>query len=214
MSTVQGSPAARWLMRRALHLDLDPVIKAKLFQVSAASIDRMLANARVHIDGQRKRRKGSHRPRNRHFRRNRLQCDPQRSEVVLKPACQDQRKMGWVLRACACLHESDFQREGRGQQRCTSREHQQSGRCPGFRCVPLSTQPQCSHSPFRLSLSGRGHQASPGDSSMPCANAPGRRCGKPPFRNNSEGKTDGYPHHNPARIHFIHRPGACSLLRR
>jgi hypothetical protein len=45
-------------MERHGHLDLDPVIKAKLFQVSAASIDRMLANARLHIDGQRKRRKG------------------------------------------------------------------------------------------------------------------------------------------------------------
>jgi len=37
---------------------LDPVIKAKLLQVSAATIDRMLANARAHIDGQRKRRTG------------------------------------------------------------------------------------------------------------------------------------------------------------
>jgi hypothetical protein len=45
-------------MERHGHLDLDPVIKGKLFQVSAATIDRMLANARVHIDGQRKRRKG------------------------------------------------------------------------------------------------------------------------------------------------------------
>ena len=45
-------------MERHGHLDLDPVIKAKPFQVSAASIDRMLANARLHIDGQRKRRKG------------------------------------------------------------------------------------------------------------------------------------------------------------
>jgi hypothetical protein len=46
-------------MERHGHLDLDPVIKAKLVQVSAASIDRMLANARSHIDGQRKRRKGA-----------------------------------------------------------------------------------------------------------------------------------------------------------
>src|SRR5471030_1884623 len=45
-------------MERHGHLDLDPVIKARLFQVSAATIDRMLANARYHIDGQRKRRKG------------------------------------------------------------------------------------------------------------------------------------------------------------
>jgi hypothetical protein len=45
-------------MERHGHLDLDPVIKAKLFQVSAATIDRMLANARLQIDGQRKRRKG------------------------------------------------------------------------------------------------------------------------------------------------------------
>lgn len=45
-------------MERHGHLDLDPVIKAKLLQVSAATIDRLLANARLHIDGQRKRRKG------------------------------------------------------------------------------------------------------------------------------------------------------------
>ncbi|MFJ1258410.1 transposase family protein [Cupriavidus sp. CuC1] len=45
-------------MERHGHLDLDPVIKAKLFQVSAATIDRMLAATRSHIDGQRKRRKG------------------------------------------------------------------------------------------------------------------------------------------------------------
>ena len=45
-------------MERHGHLDLDPVIKAKLLQVSAATIDRMLANARLQIDGQRKRRKG------------------------------------------------------------------------------------------------------------------------------------------------------------
>jgi hypothetical protein len=45
-------------MERHGHLDLDPVIKVKLFEVSAATIDRMLANARAQIDGQRKRRKG------------------------------------------------------------------------------------------------------------------------------------------------------------
>jgi hypothetical protein len=45
-------------MERHGHLDLDPVVKARLFQVSAATIDRMLASARVHIDGQRKRRQG------------------------------------------------------------------------------------------------------------------------------------------------------------
>ena len=45
-------------MERHGHLDLDPVIKAKVLQISAASIDRVLAAARLHIDGQRKRRKG------------------------------------------------------------------------------------------------------------------------------------------------------------
>jgi len=40
------------------HLDLDPLIKTKVLQVSAATIDRILAAARLHIDGQRKRRKG------------------------------------------------------------------------------------------------------------------------------------------------------------
>ncbi|MBC8741971.1 transposase family protein [Paraburkholderia sp. UCT31] len=45
-------------MERHGHLDLDPVIKAKLLDVSTATIDRMLANARLAIDGQRKRRKG------------------------------------------------------------------------------------------------------------------------------------------------------------
>ena len=45
-------------MERHGHLDLDPVIKSKLVQISAATIDRMLADARLHIDGQRKRRKG------------------------------------------------------------------------------------------------------------------------------------------------------------
>ena len=45
-------------MERHGHLDLDPVIRAKILQVSAATIDRVLAGARSHIDGQRKRRKG------------------------------------------------------------------------------------------------------------------------------------------------------------
>ena len=45
-------------MERHGHLDLDPVIKTKVLQVSAATIDRVLASARLHIDGQRKRRKG------------------------------------------------------------------------------------------------------------------------------------------------------------
>ena len=45
-------------MERHGHLDLDPVIKTKVLQVSAATIDRVLATARLHIDGQRKRRKG------------------------------------------------------------------------------------------------------------------------------------------------------------
>ena len=45
-------------MERHGHLDLDPVIKTKVLQVSAATIDRLLAVARAHIDGQRKRRKG------------------------------------------------------------------------------------------------------------------------------------------------------------
>jgi len=45
-------------MERHGHLDLDPVIKTKVLQVSAATIDRVLAAARWHIDGQRKRRKG------------------------------------------------------------------------------------------------------------------------------------------------------------
>ena len=45
-------------MERHGHLDLHPDIRAKLLQVSAATIDRILAEPRVHIDGQRKRRKG------------------------------------------------------------------------------------------------------------------------------------------------------------
>ncbi len=45
-------------MERHGHLDLDPVIKTKVLQVSAATIDRVLAAARLHIDEKRKRRKG------------------------------------------------------------------------------------------------------------------------------------------------------------
>lgn len=45
-------------MERHGHLDLDPVIKGKLLQVSAATIDRALVETRLHIDGQRKRRQG------------------------------------------------------------------------------------------------------------------------------------------------------------
>ena len=45
-------------MERHGHLALDPIIKEKILRVSAASIDRLLAAARLHIDGQRKRRKG------------------------------------------------------------------------------------------------------------------------------------------------------------
>lgn len=45
-------------MERHGHLDMDPIIRSKVLQVSAATIDRMLAAARLHIDGQRKRRKG------------------------------------------------------------------------------------------------------------------------------------------------------------
>lgn len=42
------------VMERHSHLDLDPVIKAKRFHVSAAPIDRMLVNA--HTYGWRKHR--------------------------------------------------------------------------------------------------------------------------------------------------------------
>ena len=45
-------------MERHGHLDMDPIIRNKVLQISAATIDRMLAAARLHIDGQRKRRKG------------------------------------------------------------------------------------------------------------------------------------------------------------
>jgi len=45
-------------MERHGHLGLDPVVRAKLLQVSAATIDRALGEARSRIDGQRKRRPG------------------------------------------------------------------------------------------------------------------------------------------------------------
>ncbi|WP_239142695.1 hypothetical protein [Variovorax sp. WS11] len=45
-------------MERHGHLDLDPVVKTKVLQVSAATIDRILADARSHIDGKRRRRTG------------------------------------------------------------------------------------------------------------------------------------------------------------
>jgi hypothetical protein len=45
-------------MERHGHLDLDPIIRTKVLQASAATIDRVLADARSHIDGQRKRRNG------------------------------------------------------------------------------------------------------------------------------------------------------------
>lgn len=45
-------------MERHGHLDLDPIVRAKVLAVSAATIDRMLAGTRLQIDGQRKRRKG------------------------------------------------------------------------------------------------------------------------------------------------------------
>ena len=38
-------------MERHGHLGLDPVIETKVLQVSAATIDRMLAATRAHIDG-------------------------------------------------------------------------------------------------------------------------------------------------------------------
>ena len=44
-------------MERHGHLDLNPVIRTKVLEVSAATIDRMLAAARLHIDGLGKRRK-------------------------------------------------------------------------------------------------------------------------------------------------------------
>ena len=45
-------------MERHGHIDLDPVVKTKVLQVSAATIDRVLADARSHIDGKRRRRTG------------------------------------------------------------------------------------------------------------------------------------------------------------
>jgi len=45
-------------MERHDHLELDPVVKTKVLQVSAATIDRVLADARSHIDGKRRRRTG------------------------------------------------------------------------------------------------------------------------------------------------------------
>jgi hypothetical protein len=45
-------------MERHGHLQLDSVVKAKLLQVSAATIDRALGDARSRVDGQRKRRTG------------------------------------------------------------------------------------------------------------------------------------------------------------
>jgi hypothetical protein len=45
-------------MERHGHIELDPIVKAKVLQVSAATIDRVLADARSHVDGQRKRRSG------------------------------------------------------------------------------------------------------------------------------------------------------------
>lgn len=45
-------------MERHGHLDLDPVVKTKVLQVSAATIDRALAGTRSHIDGKRRRRTG------------------------------------------------------------------------------------------------------------------------------------------------------------
>jgi hypothetical protein len=45
-------------MERHGHLDLDPIVKTKVLQVSAATIDRVLADARSHIDGKRRRRTG------------------------------------------------------------------------------------------------------------------------------------------------------------
>jgi hypothetical protein len=46
-------------MERHGHLALDPLVKARLLQVSAATIDRSLSAARASIDGQRKRRAGT-----------------------------------------------------------------------------------------------------------------------------------------------------------
>ena len=51
-------PILVYAMERHVHLQLDPVVKAKLLQVSAATIDRALGDARNRVDGQRKRRTG------------------------------------------------------------------------------------------------------------------------------------------------------------
>ena len=51
-------PALIGAMERHGHLDLDAVVKAKLLQVSAATIDRALGEARSRVDGKRKRRTG------------------------------------------------------------------------------------------------------------------------------------------------------------
>ena len=45
-------------MERHGHLELDPVVKARVLQISAATIDRSLSDARAHIDGKRRRRTG------------------------------------------------------------------------------------------------------------------------------------------------------------
>ena len=45
-------------MERHGHLDLDPMVKTKVLKVSAATIDRVLSDARLHIDGKRRRRSG------------------------------------------------------------------------------------------------------------------------------------------------------------
>ena len=45
-------------MERHDHLDLDPLLRTRLVQISAATIDRALGEACMHIDGQRKRRTG------------------------------------------------------------------------------------------------------------------------------------------------------------
>lgn len=45
-------------MERYGHLNLEPVVRTKVFDISAATIDRLLAPARAHIDGRRKRRSG------------------------------------------------------------------------------------------------------------------------------------------------------------
>jgi len=45
-------------MERHGHLDLNALVKARLLQISAATIDRSLSDARAHIDCKRRRRKG------------------------------------------------------------------------------------------------------------------------------------------------------------